>query len=89
MGSVLLGRLNTKSGEYKVQTLLIPRQVSDENSCTMTEEEMVIEFQEKRDLVTLGWVSYLPGMIHPLLIVPSWQIHTHPTQSCALSFSAL
>ncbi len=52
---LLLGRKRS-NGSYTVQTLLVPRQISDENSCSMTNEEMVIDFQEKRGLVTLGWV---------------------------------
>lgn len=52
---LLLGRKTRNT--YTVQSLLIPRQTSDENSCTMTNEELVFEFQEGRGLLTLGWVS--------------------------------
>lgn len=52
---LLLGRKTRNT--YRVQSLLIPRQTSDENSCTMTHEELVFEWQENRELLTLGWVS--------------------------------
>lgn len=57
---LLLGKKRNNS--YTVQTLLVPRQTSDENSCTMVQEEMVFEFQEKRDLLTLGWVRVMYGL---------------------------
>jgi hypothetical protein len=61
------------------------------------EEEKVFDFQDKRGLLTLGWVCP-----HPLASIASkrklttsvfdltsfiWgkQIHTHPTQSCFMS----
>lgn len=81
---LLLGR--QKRNSFTVHTLLVPRQTSDENSCTMTHEEMIMEFQEKRDLLTLGWVSTDPKESSSLskfnIDALCDQIHTHPTQSC-------
>lgn len=52
---LLLGK--QKGEKYIVTTLLIPRQHSTSDTCTMDEEELVLEFTEKRSLITLGWVS--------------------------------
>ncbi|KAG8986260.1 hypothetical protein FRB94_004472 [Tulasnella sp. JGI-2019a] len=76
---LLLGKLNNHA--YTVQTLLVPRQTSDENSCTMTEEEMVIEFQEKRDLITLGWIHTHPTQS---CFMSSLDLHTHSGFQSAL-----
>jgi len=69
---LLLGKM--KNNTYTVHTLLVPRQVSDENSCTMTEEEMVFEFQEKRELLTLGWIHTHPTQS---CFMSSLDLHTH------------
>lgn len=39
-----------------VTTLLIPKQHSTSDTCTMDEEELVMSFTEERSLITLGWV---------------------------------
>lgn len=52
---LLMGKY--KSNKYVVTTLLIPRQRTSSDWCIMEDEETVLSFQEKRFLVTLGWVS--------------------------------
>lgn len=52
---LLLGK--DQKGKYVVTTLLIPRQHSTSDTCTMDEEELVMQFTEERSLITLGWVS--------------------------------
>ena len=52
---LLLGK--DQKGKYVVTTLLIPRQHSTSDTCTMDEEELVMQFTEERALITLGWVS--------------------------------
>ncbi|KAG8906984.1 hypothetical protein FRB99_005626 [Tulasnella sp. 403] len=69
---LLLGR--KKHGAFTVKTLLVPRQTSDENSCTMIEEEMVFDFQEKRELLTLGWIHTHPTQS---CFMSSLDLHTH------------
>lgn len=55
---LLLGR---DDGDcYYVTTLLIPKQHSTSDTCTMDEEELVLEFTETRSLVTLGWIHTHP-----------------------------
>lgn len=52
---LLLGR--DKGSKFVVTTLLIPKQHSTSDTCTMDEEELVMQFTEERNLITLGWVS--------------------------------
>ena len=52
---LLMGR--EFGNEYKILTLLIPKQHATSDTCTMDEEELVSEFTEKRNMLTLGWVS--------------------------------
>ena len=64
---LLLGRQRTrKSGRdqngegeqgFVVTTLLIPRQHATSDTCTMDDEELVLEFSVSRNLITLGWVK--------------------------------
>ena len=51
---LLLGK--DKGSRYVVTTLLIPKQHSTSDTCTMDEEELVLQFTEERHLITLGWV---------------------------------
>ena len=41
---------------FVVTTLLIPKQHSTSDTCTMDGEELVMQFTEERSLITLGWV---------------------------------
>ena len=52
---LLLGK--DKGNKFVVTTLLVPKQHSTSDTCTMDEEELVMEFTEERNLITLGWVS--------------------------------
>lgn len=52
---LLLGK--DKGNKFIVTTLLIPKQHSTSDTCTMDEEELVMQFTEERHLITLGWVS--------------------------------
>ncbi|KAH9947862.1 hypothetical protein B0H21DRAFT_736658 [Amylocystis lapponica] len=62
---LLLGK--DKGSKYVVTTLLIPRQRSTSDTCTMDEEELVLQFTEERHLITLGWVSFMSSV----------DLHTH------------
>ncbi|TFY76569.1 hypothetical protein EWM64_g7444 [Hericium alpestre] len=50
---LLLGK--DRGGRFEVTTLLIPKQHSTSDTCTMDEEELVLQFTEERSLITLGW----------------------------------
>ena len=54
---LLLGK--DKGSKFAVTTLLIPKQHSTSDTCTMDEEELVLQFTEERSLITLGWVRHL------------------------------
>jgi STAM-binding protein len=54
---LLLGREKGPGRGFILCTLLIPEQRSTADTCTMENEELVVEFQIGRELVTLGWVS--------------------------------
>ena len=56
---LLLGQEKAPGRRFLLCTLLIPEQRSTADTCTMENEELVVEFQIGRELVTLGWVSTL------------------------------
>ena len=84
---LLLGK--DKKSKFVVTTLLIPKQHSTSDTCTMDEEELVMSFTEERSLITLGWVRIFTFPLDPtvrfILPLSLSQIHTHPTQSCFMS----
>ena len=51
---LLLGK--DKGERYVVTTLLIPKQHATSDTCTIDDEELVMQFTEERSLITLGWV---------------------------------
>lgn len=81
---LLLGK--DKKSRFVVTTLLIPKQHSTSDTCTMDEEELVMSFTEERSLITLGWVRIFLLPLDPRgCFILFSQIHTHPTQSCFMS----
>ena len=80
---LLLGKY--KAGRYVVTTLLIPKQHSTGDACAIDEEELVVQFTERRSLIILGWVCprfcWWIGALRST--VHNCQIHIHPTQPCA------
>ncbi|KAG5640781.1 hypothetical protein DXG03_007198 [Asterophora parasitica] len=52
---LLLGK--DRGSKFVVSVLLIPKQHATSDTCTMDEEELVLQFTEDRNLITLGWVS--------------------------------
>ncbi|ESK85600.1 endosome-associated ubiquitin isopeptidase [Moniliophthora roreri MCA 2997] len=69
---LLLGR--EIRGKYIVSTLLIPKQHSTSDTCTMDEEELVMQFTEERNLITLGWIHTHPTQS---CFMSSVDLHTH------------
>lgn len=69
---LLLGK--DKGGKYVVTTLLIPKQHSTSDTCTMDEEELVLQFTEERHLITLGWIHTHPTQS---CFMSSVDLHTH------------
>ncbi|KLO07033.1 Mov34-domain-containing protein [Schizopora paradoxa] len=76
---LLLGKL--KGERYVVTTLLIPRQHSTSDTCTMDEEELVSAFTETRSLMTLGWIHTHPTQS---CFMSSVDLHTHAGFQCML-----
>ena len=58
---LLLGK--DEGHKYSVTTLLIPKQTSTSDTCTMLVEEMVLRFIEERNLTALGWVSCITFVV--------------------------
>lgn len=75
---LLLGKV--KGDKYVVTTLLIPKQRSTSDTCTMEEEELVLEFTEKRSLITLGWIHTHPTQSCKSFLPSDVQIHNCSTQ---------
>jgi STAM-binding protein len=80
---LLLGK--DKGHKYVVTTLLIPKQHSTSDTCTMDEEELVLQFTEERNLITLGWVCCVFFFEGVQINHKRLEIHTHPSQSCFMS----
>ncbi|KAF9462259.1 hypothetical protein BDZ94DRAFT_1261890 [Collybia nuda] len=69
---LLLGK--DKGTKFVVTTLLIPKQHSTSDTCTMDEEELVMQFTEGRNLITLGWIHTHPSQS---CFMSSVDLHTH------------
>ncbi|KAI6096144.1 hypothetical protein F5141DRAFT_1221083 [Pisolithus sp. B1] len=69
---LLLGK--DQNGKYVVTVLLIPKQHSTSDTCTMDEEELVMQFTEERSLITLGWIHTHPSQS---CFMSSVDLHTH------------
>ncbi|XP_015376654.1 PREDICTED: STAM-binding protein-like A [Diuraphis noxia] len=54
---ILAGRLSSNC--LIVTHLMIPKQSGTSDSCTTMNEEDIFEFQDKQDLITLGWIHIL------------------------------
>ncbi|TFK64654.1 Mov34-domain-containing protein [Pluteus cervinus] len=69
---LLLGK--DRGNKFGVTTLLIPKQHSTSDTCTMDEEELVLQFTEERSLITLGWIHTHPSQS---CFMSSVDLHTH------------
>lgn len=69
---LLLGK--DKGHKFVVTTLLIPRQRSTSDTCSMEDEHLVLEFTEERSLITLGWIHTHPSQS---CFMSSVDLHTH------------
>lgn len=69
---LLLGK--DRGRKFVVTTLLIPKQRATSDTCTMEEEELVLQFTEERSLITLGWIHTHPTQS---CFMSSVDLHTH------------
>ena len=56
MNIVMLFLCFQQKNMFFVTHLLIPKQTSTSDSCTTLNEEELFEFQDSKDLITLGWI---------------------------------
>lgn len=56
---VLTGKL--AQNVFRITHLLIPKQSGTSDSCVTTGEEAIFDYQEKHDLITLGWIHTHPS----------------------------
>jgi STAM-binding protein len=69
---LLLGK--PRGHKFIVTTLLIPRQRATSDTCAMEAEELVLQFTEERNLITLGWIHTHPTQS---CFMSSLDLHTH------------
>ncbi len=69
---VLCGIL--KQNALFITTLVIPAQESTSDTCATTDEEALFEFQDSRNLLTLGWIHTHPSQT---CFLSSLDMHTH------------
>ncbi|KAJ1971541.1 hypothetical protein H4R35_005201 [Dimargaris xerosporica] len=63
-----------KKNEFHLTTLLIPKQTATSDTCTTTNEEELVEYQMKHELLTLGWIHTHPTQT---CFMSSLDLHTH------------
>lgn len=71
-GGILGGQL--AQNKFVVTHLIIPEQSGGPNSFAMEREEMVFEYQDKHDLITLGWIHTHPSQT---AFLSSVDLHNH------------
>ncbi|KAG8770067.1 hypothetical protein FRC12_004539 [Ceratobasidium sp. 428] len=76
---LLLGK--KRGPGFAVTTLLIPRQRATSDTCEMTDEVLIMEFQETRGLITLGWIHTHPTQS---CFMSSLDLHTHSGYQASL-----
>ncbi len=69
---ILAGRLS--QNRFSVTHLLIPKQSGTADSCTTEGEEAIFDYQDKHDLITLGWIHTHPSQT---AFLSSVDLHTH------------
>jgi STAM-binding protein len=65
---------NKRNNAFIIGYLLIPPQTATSDSCTTTDENVLFEFQDKHDLLTLGWIHTHPSQT---CFMSSVDLHTH------------
>ncbi|PWN51046.1 Mov34-domain-containing protein [Violaceomyces palustris] len=77
--ALLQGKL--QRNQFKVTHLVFPKQTATSDSCTTMDEEKIMEFQEKHDLITLGWIHTHPTQS---CFLSSLDLHTHASYQMML-----
>ncbi|XP_076443291.1 STAM-binding protein-like A [Babylonia areolata] len=69
---ILCGKVSGNA--FKITNLFIPQQTGTPDSCDMQNEEDLIMYQDKHDLITLGWIHTHPTQT---AFLSSVDMHTH------------
>ncbi|CAL4151064.1 unnamed protein product, partial [Meganyctiphanes norvegica] len=69
---ILAGKLS--QNRLLITHLLVPKQSGTSDSCTTHEEEQLFDYQDRLDLITLGWIHTHPGF---QAFLSSVDLHTH------------
>lgn len=69
---ILCGKLQRNC--FTITHLVIPKQTATSDSCTTTNEDELFFFQDKHDLLTLGWIHTHPTQT---CFMSSVDLHTH------------
>ncbi|GAA6045229.1 hypothetical protein NBRC10513_007616 [Rhodotorula toruloides] len=77
---LLLGKLARDA--FTVTHLLVPKQEGTSDTCTTMCEEEVFEFQDRRGLLTLGWIHTHPTQT---IFLSSLDLHTHASYQLMLA----
>lgn len=71
---ILSGTFDKGQNLFVVTHLIIPKQVSTSDTCSTLDEEELLSFQLKYDLLTLGWIHTHPTQA---CFLSSVDLHTH------------
>ncbi|KAF8323946.1 JAB1/MPN domain-containing protein [Clavulina sp. PMI_390] len=72
--AMLYGKANTIGG-FDITTLVLPPQTGQEDSCQMTNEELIVDYTKSRnDSIMLGWIHTHPTQS---CFMSSMDLHTH------------
>ena len=63
-----------RNNAFIITYLLIPPQIATSDSCSTTDEEALFDFQDKHNLLTLGWIHTHPTQT---CFMSSVDLHTH------------
>lgn len=80
----LLQSFTQKNNVLKITTLLIPKQKATSDTCTTMNEEELFDYQDKRELITLGWIHTHPTQT---CFMSSLDLHTQLGYQVMLSES--
>ncbi|GFY70170.1 STAM-binding protein-like A [Trichonephila inaurata madagascariensis] len=69
---ILTGKMS--HNQLMITHLLIPKQTGTSDSCTTDNEEDIFIYQDKHDLITLGWIHTHPSQT---AFMSSVDLHTH------------
>ncbi|ETO00590.1 hypothetical protein RFI_36850, partial [Reticulomyxa filosa] len=58
---ILTGRLDPRSGNYKITHVILPKQNGTSNTVHTVNEEELIDIQEKLEIITVGWIHTHPS----------------------------